>query len=138
MRRGGEGTKGFDGLEFSHGDRACELHCLQGAGCRGDPVRRALRAEPAEEHRERAAAMKLLLMLAISEDRSNLSKEMSDANFYVLFPVFAVFCLVRRQESSANCYSIYNSTMSRTCLASPAHSVVLLYTHLSCTWQPRS
>lgn len=45
------GEKGFESMEFRHVDMACEFHCLQGADRQDDRVKRAVQAEPAEEHR---------------------------------------------------------------------------------------
>lgn len=83
---------------------------------------------------QRAARSKLLLMFAISEDRSNLSKDESAMDFYVLLPAFTVFffffflVVVRRHEFIVNCYSTYSSKMSRTFPVLPAGGMVVPHT----------
>lgn len=80
-----------------------------------DWVKRALQAVPAEEHVPEGSRHETPANVCRFRDRSNLYREESEMNFYVIFPAFNRFCFVRRQESTAKYCSTYNS-MSRTCL----------------------
>lgn len=55
-----------------------------------------------------------------------------------VFRWYFLFLLVLLEESSANCYSTYISTMSRTCLAPHALCVIVLHTWHTCTSPPCS
>lgn len=120
-------------MEFRHVDMACEFHCLQGADRQDDRVKRAVQAEPAEEHRPHLNGSRYETP-AFCHFRRQVQFVKRSVRFLGAISCFCLFCW----RSPADCYSAYISTMSRTCLAPRALCVIVLHARPACTSPPCS